>query len=103
MKGRSRYEILSWALYDFANSPFTTLVITFVYSTYFAGVLAVDESAGRSKEEAAAIWMWTSPISATRTTAGPGGPVGRLHDHGKVVALHRVVHQAKAGSVAAGL
>lgn len=81
MKGRSRYEILSWALYDFANSPFTTLVITFVYSTYFAGVLAVDESAGRSEEEAAAIWMWT--LSASGVLVAISSPVlGAIADRG---------------------
>lgn len=31
-----RRAIWSWCLYDFANSPFTTLVVTFVYATYFA-------------------------------------------------------------------
>jgi len=33
--GASRLEVLAWCLYDFANSAFTTLVVTFVYSTYF--------------------------------------------------------------------
>lgn len=33
-----RYDkkaIWGWCLYDFANSPFTTLVVTFIYATYF--------------------------------------------------------------------
>ena len=30
-----RRAVWSWALYDFANSAFTTLVITFAYATYF--------------------------------------------------------------------
>ena len=29
----------SWSLYDFANSAFTTIVITFIFSIYFADVL----------------------------------------------------------------
>ena len=32
--GSSR-DIWAWALFDFANSPFTTLVVTFIYATYF--------------------------------------------------------------------
>ena len=36
----------SWALFDFANSPFTTLVVTFIYSKYFAQVIAADDISG---------------------------------------------------------
>lgn len=38
--------IWSWALYDWANSAFTTLVVTFVYSTWFTKVMAPDEVTG---------------------------------------------------------
>ena len=38
--------IWSWALYDFANSPFTTLVVTFVYATYFTQAIAPDPITG---------------------------------------------------------
>jgi UMF1 family MFS transporter len=38
--------IWSWALYDWANSAFTTLVVTFVYSTYFTKAMAPDEVTG---------------------------------------------------------
>ena len=27
--------IFSWSIYDFANQPFTTINLTFVYSTFF--------------------------------------------------------------------
>ena len=37
-----RRAIWSWALYDFANSPLTTLVATFVYATYFTQAIAAD-------------------------------------------------------------
>ena len=36
--------VWAWALYDFANSAFTTLVVTFVYATYFAKALVLDGS-----------------------------------------------------------
>ncbi|MGB1147992.1 MAG: MFS transporter [Alphaproteobacteria bacterium] len=35
----SRRSLWSWALYDFANSAFTTIVITFIFAIYFADVL----------------------------------------------------------------
>ncbi|MEY3953329.1 MAG: hypothetical protein RLZZ397_209 [Pseudomonadota bacterium] len=33
-------EVLGWAFYDFANSGYTTVVITAVYSTYFVSTIA---------------------------------------------------------------
>ena len=44
-RGRS-LEIWSWCLYDFANSSFTTLVVTFVYATYFAQAIVGDAQRG---------------------------------------------------------
>lgn len=38
--------IWSWALYDWANSAFTTLVVTFIYATYFTRAMAPDEVTG---------------------------------------------------------
>ena len=38
--------IWSWALYDWANSAFTTLVVTFIYSTYFTKAMAPDVVTG---------------------------------------------------------
>jgi UMF1 family MFS transporter len=38
--------IWSWAFYDWANSAFTTLVVTFIYSTYFTKAMAPDEVTG---------------------------------------------------------
>jgi UMF1 family MFS transporter len=33
-------ELLAWALYDFANSGYTTVVQTTIFSTYFVGIVA---------------------------------------------------------------
>ena len=38
--------VWSWAFYDWANSAFTTLVVTFVYATYFTQAMAPDEVTG---------------------------------------------------------
>lgn len=42
----NKKEIFSWTLYDFANSAFTTLVVTFIYSTYFTKSIASNEIDG---------------------------------------------------------
>ena len=35
-------ELYAWAMYDFANSGYTTVVITTVFSAYFVGVVAQE-------------------------------------------------------------
>ena len=40
-------RILGWCMYDFANSPFTTIVVTFVYSAYFASGIVGNEAMGQ--------------------------------------------------------
>jgi UMF1 family MFS transporter len=37
--GVQRREVWSWAMYDFANSGYTTVILTTVFSTYFVGVV----------------------------------------------------------------
>ena len=41
-----RRKILAWCLFDWANSPYTTLVVTFIYSAYFAQAFAPDVVTG---------------------------------------------------------
>jgi len=41
-----RRRIFAWCLFDWANSPYTTLVVTFVYSAYFAQTFAPDVVTG---------------------------------------------------------
>ncbi len=36
----TRKEVLGWAMYDFANSGYTTVVLTAVFNAYFVGVVA---------------------------------------------------------------
>lgn len=37
-----RRRIFAWCLFDWANSPYTTLVVTFIYAAYFAQAFAPD-------------------------------------------------------------
>ncbi|MBU0674350.1 MAG: MFS transporter [Proteobacteria bacterium] len=50
--------IFSWAMYDFANSSFTTLIVTFIYATYFTKAIALDEITGTT------LWSRGVTISA---------------------------------------
>jgi MFS transporter, UMF1 family len=38
--GVKRRELAGWAMYDFANSGYTTVVLTAVFNAYFVGVIA---------------------------------------------------------------
>ena len=44
--GVTRREVFGWAMYDFANSGYTTVVITAVFNVYFVGVVADGASWG---------------------------------------------------------
>lgn len=44
----SKKEIFSWCCYDFANSSFTTVIITVVYSTYFTKVVCAGLSSANT-------------------------------------------------------
>ena len=39
----SRREIVAWAMYDFANSSYTTVVLTAIFNAYFVGTVAGRE------------------------------------------------------------
>jgi len=41
--GVQRREVFAWAMYDFANSGYTTVVLTAVFAAYFVGVVAGGE------------------------------------------------------------
>ena len=45
-------KIFNFALYDFANSSFTTIIITFIFATYFAKQIAPNPVLGQS------YWGW---------------------------------------------
>ena len=50
-------KIFNFALYDFANSAFTTIIITFIFATYFAKQIAPNPVIGQS------YWGWTIGIT----------------------------------------
>ena len=44
--GVSRREVWAWAMFDFANSGYTTVVITAIFNAYFVAVVAQNASWG---------------------------------------------------------
>ncbi len=71
----NRRAIFAWTLYDFANSSFSTLVLTFIYATYFTKTVAPNEIAGTA--------MWSRGITISALTVGLLSPFfGALADTG---------------------
>ncbi|MCH7888864.1 MAG: MFS transporter [Proteobacteria bacterium] len=54
----SRRAIAAWCLYDWANSAFPTVIITFVFAPYFTQAVAETEIQGSAQ------WAWAVSISA---------------------------------------
>jgi UMF1 family MFS transporter len=75
MTAASRRAIVAWVLYDFANSAFTTLVVTFVYARYFTEAIAPDPIAGTA--------LWGYAMTATAILVVLSSPIlGALADQG---------------------
>ncbi len=60
-------KIFNFALYDFANSAFTTIVITFIFATYFSKQIAPNPILGQS------YWGWA--IGVTGVLVAIIGPI----------------------------
>lgn len=50
--------LISWAIYDWANSAFATIIQTFVFATYFVKTVAINETTGSAQ------WGTITGISA---------------------------------------
>ncbi|WDE02342.1 MFS transporter [Thalassomonas actiniarum] len=55
----SKREIFGWAMYDFANSSYTTVVITYIYSAFFVSQIVPADSGLRDSYWAIAIVIST--------------------------------------------
>ena len=68
-------QILGWVMYDFANSAYTTLIVTFIYATYFVSAIAPDKIYGTA--------LWSRGVTLTAILAALCSPfLGALADHG---------------------
>ena len=70
-----RRAVFAWSMYDFANSAFNTLVVTFIYSTFFTKVIASNENTGTI--------LWSRAVAVTAITVALLSPVmGAIADRG---------------------
>jgi len=94
-KGAGTRAIVSWALFDFAGAPFTTLVVTFIYATYFTQAIAAEAIHGTV--------LWSRGVSFTALLVALCSPLlGALADRGgyrkRILAVTTLV--CAAGSAA---
>jgi len=68
----SRREVGAWAFYDFANSGYTTVVQTTIYSAYFVAVIGATLNA---RSPGSATFVWTLSLGAANLIVLLGGPV----------------------------
>ncbi len=68
-----RRSIFGWTTYDFANSAYTTLIVTFIYSYFFAREIAEDGTQGTV--------LWSRAVTITALVVAVLSPVmGALAD-----------------------
>jgi len=84
--------VAAWCFYDWANSAFTTMVVTFVYATYFTKTFAANENLGTE--------LWSKGIVVSAILIALLSPVlGTMADRGG--ARRRALILATLVSVAA--
>jgi MFS transporter, UMF1 family len=67
--------LLAWALYDWANSAYATVIETFVFAAYFTRRVAENETLGTVQ--------WGNTLSAAGILVAIGGPIlGAMADQG---------------------
>ncbi len=70
----AKKSIFAWCLYDWANSAFSTVVITFVFSVFFTRGMIGDETQGSA--------MWSYAIAISGVFIAILGPLfGAVADH----------------------
>ena len=74
-KTSNRKTIISWMMYDFANSSFANNVITFIYATFFTKVIVENEIVGTT--------LWSRGVGIIMlVVALLSPPLGALADQG---------------------
>jgi UMF1 family MFS transporter len=74
-----RRELLAWALFDFANSGYTTVVQTTIFSAYFVGVVA---GADQGVTPGLSTLLWSLAIGIANFIVMISGPlIGAIADH----------------------
>lgn len=67
MSAKYKKTVFVWSLYDFANSSFTTLIVTFIYAAYFTKAIAENEIIGTA--------LWARAVSLTALFVAFASPI----------------------------
>ena len=59
--------LLAWAFYDWANSAFPTVILTFLFASYFTRHVAPDEALGSA--------LWGNTVAAAEISVAAAGPL----------------------------
>ena len=59
--------VWSWSLYDFANSAYTTLIVTFIYAVFFTQQIAPDAVTGTAQ--------WATAVAITGIIVALSSPI----------------------------
>jgi UMF1 family MFS transporter len=72
----TRRERFAWCMYDFANSGYTTVILTAIFNAYFVGVIAAEQGSGD------ATLLWTLAMAAANALVLISAPVvGAIADY----------------------
>ena len=72
----TRRERFAWCMYDFANSGFTTVILTAIFNAYFVGVIAAGQGSGD------ATLLWTLAMAVANALVLISAPVvGAIADY----------------------
>ena len=75
MNNNYKRTIFSWSIYDFANQPFTTIILTFIYSTFFVDFIAPSGELGAV--------MWGRAVAISSLVIALLSPImGAIADNG---------------------
>ena len=73
---KNKKNIFGWLMYDFANSSFTTIIVTVVYSVYFRNVVVNDGELGTA--------LWGRAISISMLFVALSAPIfGAVADYSR--------------------
>lgn len=74
----ARRELFAWMMYDFANSGYTTVVLTAIFNTYFVSVIA----GGTENSQGQATLLWTIAVAIANGLVLLSAPVlGAIADY----------------------
>ena len=60
MSVTQKYKVFSWLLFDFANTSFSVIMVTFVFPLYFKNVICNGEPSGD------ALWGFSISLSSSK-------------------------------------